>query len=231
MLPRNSAARLLLDRMMECSEEQLSAAVRYGEIHQKQVASRVLESPHNFRQWESAHSQSLKPIATASTTKQQVQGVKRMALSMIHRKAPFEYLREKQIFGTARHRFFQKLYGHHDFATSVVNEHRNYLVAGASYICMERFCSEGSMQQISEYERRYTSYWGAKTARLLDESKSGNEAPPPELLGELRNDLQQRRHKVLNAALRADALTIEELRRPNGDTLRLRYTPRSYADF
>jgi hypothetical protein len=228
---RNSSARLMLDRMMECSEEQLSEAVRYGENHQKQVASRVLESAYTFRHWESAHSQLLKDIASAGTTKQQIQGVKRMALSMIHRKAPFEYLREKQVVGSARHRFFQKMYGHHDFATSVVNEHRNYLVSGASYICVERFCSEASMKDIVDYERRYNSYWGAKTARLLGECSSGEEAPPPELLRELRNDLQQRHNRVLTAAPRADALTIEELRRPHGDTMRLKIPPSTYANF
>ncbi len=232
MVHSNSAARVMFDRMMECSEEQISEVAKYGERHQKQVACWVLESPHNFRQWEGPHCQLLRQIVNAGTTEQQIQQVKRVALSMIHRKAPFEYLRDKHVCGAARHRFFHVMYGPHDFATSVVNEHRNYLAAGASYICVERFCAESSMRAITDYERSYTSYWRAHTARLLDERKTGTKAPEGGLVEQLRNELQRRRDGVLGAApCKADALTMEELRRPTGDTVRLIYSPPAHTEY
>lgn len=225
MQHRIFTARAMLDRMMECSEEQIAEAAKYGEIHQKHVATRVLESAYTFRQWESSHSQLLRPIVTQNNPRRQVQEVKRMALSLIHRKAPFEFLRDKHVSGGARHRFFREIYGGHDVAKQVVNEHRNYLTSGASYICIERFCSEPSMKELTDYERRYTSYWRAQTERRLKSSLPGEDAPPPELINELRADVLLRRNRLLSNAPKADALTMQELLRPNGDTVRVKFLP------
>jgi hypothetical protein len=232
MLRRNSTPRMMFERMMQCSEEQISEVARHGERHQRLVASRVLESVHNFRQWEGTHSQLLRQIVGAPSISHQVKEVKRMALSMIHRKAPFEYLRDKHICGPARHRFFQVTYGPHDFAASMINEHRNYLTASASYICVERFCSDSTMQDIANYEQRYNSYWRANTARLLDEGRYAEKSAPEEVLGQIRVDLQRHRDRVLNAApQKADTLTMEELLRPNGDTVRLKYPQPLHARY
>jgi hypothetical protein len=225
MLARKPSERIMLNRMMECSEQQIAETAKYGEIHQKEIASRVLESPYNFRLWENSHSQLLRRIVVAHPGKRQVQEVKRMAISMIHRKAPFEYLRDKRVFGAARQRFFHEMYGQHPFAKLVVTEHRNYLAAGASYICVDRFCSESSLRAIADYERRYTDYWRAQAARRLNDCPAGEDAPPSDLLNELRNDIVRRREKLLAAAPRADALTMEELLRPTGDTVRIAYAP------
>jgi hypothetical protein len=224
-----SSERILLDRMMECSEKQISEVARYGDLHQKELASRVLESAYNFRHWENSHSHLLRRIVSEKSTRRQVLEVKRMALSMIHRKAPFEYLRDKRISGAARHDFFREMYGHHDFATVVVNEHRNYIAAGASYICVERFCSQSSMKEIAVYERCYTGYWRAQTARRLTAGFPGEEASPPELINMLRTDMMQRRERLLSTAPRADALTMDELLRPTGDTVRLKHSPSQLA--
>jgi hypothetical protein len=214
----------MLDRMMESSEEQIAEVAKYGERHQKMVASRMLESPRHFRQWEEIHCNLLRQVVDASGTEQQVRQVKRMALSMIHRKAPFEYLRDRHVCGAARHRFFDVMYGPHDFAASVVNEHRNYLAACATYICVERFCAESSMRAIGAYELCYTGYWRANTGRQLDEQRSKKRTATTSLLGYLRADLQRQRDAVLSAApSKADALTIEELRKPTGDTVRIRH--------
>jgi hypothetical protein len=224
-----SSERILLDRMMECSEKQLVEVARRGEHRQKELASRVLESAYNFRHWENSHSQLLKQIVIKKTSRRQVLEVKRMAISMIHRKAPFEFLRDKRVSGAARHDFFREMYGHHDFATLVVNEHRNYIAAGASYICVDRFCSASSLTEIADYERCYTSYWRAQTSRRLEACFPDEAASPSELISVLRIDMMQRRERLLGSAPRADALTMEELLRPNGDTVRLKYTPPQIA--
>ncbi|MEO8313459.1 MAG: hypothetical protein ABI645_01580 [Pseudomonadota bacterium] len=211
--------------MMERSEDQIAAVARYGDTQQKQLASRVLESPLHFREWQSSHSQLLRKIVSPDTTRRQVQEVKRMALSMIHRKAPFEFVRDKRVSGVARHRFFREMFGPHDFAKLVVSEHRNYIAAGASYICVDRFCSASSMQEIRDYERRYTGYWRVQATRRLEDGLPGATEPPPELINELRVDITIRRQRLLNAAPRADELSMEELLRPNGDTVRMQYPP------
>ena len=222
---RKPSERIMLDRMMECSEQQISEVAKYGEVHQKEIAARLLESAYNFHLWENSHSQLLRRIVVAPPGRRQVKEVKRMAISMIHRKAPFEYLRDKRVFGAARHRFFCEMYGQQPFAKLVVSEHRNYLAAGASYICVDRFCSESSMKAIADYERRYTDYWRAQASRRLNDCPPGEEAPPSDLINELRGDIVRRRENLLSTAPRADALTMEELLRPTGDTVRLPYAP------
>ncbi len=124
--------RAMLDRMMECSQAQISDVAQNGEKHQKQVAHRLLESQRSLRHWESAHCQLLRSIVDTETAGLQVQQVKRMALAMIHRKAPFEYLRDSHVCGAARRRFFSVVYGSNNFTSAVLNEHRKYLESCAS---------------------------------------------------------------------------------------------------
>ena len=48
-------AKSMLARMMECSELRISEVARSEDGYRRQVASRVLESTHAFRQWEGTH--------------------------------------------------------------------------------------------------------------------------------------------------------------------------------
>jgi hypothetical protein len=213
----------MLSRMMECSELRISEVAKFEEGYRKQVASRVLESTHTYRHWEASHSQLMRGIVGASRTERQVEAVKRMALSMIHSKAPFEYLRDRNVCGSARHRFFRVLYGPHDFANAMVREHRTYLSSACSYICVDQFCAPTTMSHITEYEKVYTSYWQAQTSFLLDTSHSSEREQKAALLQCIREDLHTVRSRVLAVGpSRADALTLEELRRPTGDTVKLR---------
>lgn len=220
---RNCLSRVMLDRMMECSQEQLSDIAKNGEKHQMQVIQRVLESPRSRRHWEGAHCQLLRSIVDAEDPSRQARQVRRIALAMIHRKAPFEYLRDRRVSGAARERFFSVVYGWNDFTSSVLNEHRNYLEACASYYCVDRFCAESSMRALLSYERRYAVYLRAQV-RQLDEEHCGVHTQPAVWLGYLRQDLQLQRRKLMGTSpSRADELTLEELRRPAGDTVRLTF--------
>lgn len=217
------SSRTMLDRMMECSEQQIFEIAQHGDSHQRQLASRILESQRSLRHWENAHSQLLRNVVDTWTTEEQVRAVRRMALAMIHRKAPFEYMRDRHLCGAARRRFFKVVYGRQDFCNSFVKEHRNYLEAGASYLCVDRFCAESSMRALAEYEQRYAAYLSAQFNQLDDEH-CGREEQPAGWLGYLRNDLQRQRAIVLDSRpSRADMLTLEELRRPTGDTVRITY--------
>jgi hypothetical protein len=222
MLRKNPDAKVLLERMMERSELRISEAAKFEGGYRKQAASRVLESPQTFRQWEGAHSQLLRPIAGELRTNNQVLAVKRMALSMIHRKAPFEYLRDKHVRGADRHRFISVMYGPHDVNQMMVREHHNYLTSACSYLCVDKFCAPATVHFIAEYEKLYTSYWQTRTSYLLETSQSAGHESHFALLQCIRGDLQKARDRVLvGTPSKADALTLEELRRPTGDTVKL----------
>ncbi len=56
-------------------------------------------------------------------------------LALIHRRAVFEYLRDRKITGAKRHRYIALFYGARDYASSVVVEHRHYLRSWISGSC------------------------------------------------------------------------------------------------
>lgn len=221
MHTRAPGTRTLLARMMERSELRLNEASQFEEGYARQVAARVLESPHSFRDWEVEHSQHMGRIAAEQRVGRQVQAVKRLALTMIHRKAPFEFLRDRNVCGRERHRFFEVMFGEGDFARAMVREHRNYVVSFCSYLCVDRFCAPTSVNWIQEYEKSYTSYWQAHANYRL--GARGDLDRDVSLIQYLRDDVELARRRVLETSpSRADELTMEELRRPTGDTVRTR---------
>lgn len=223
VLHRPCSSRSLLERMMECSQLQLSEIAEHGDCHQKLVAIRVLETPRSRKHWEGSHCLQLRSVANAVTAEEQVRAVRRMGLAMIHRKAPFEYLRDKCVSGMARRRFFEVVYGRLDFSSSFVSEHRNYLEAGASYLCLDRLCGESSTRWLADYEHRYAVYLRAQF-RQLDNEHCGKHDQAASWLGYLRNELRRQRQSLLAAPpSKADTLTLEELYRPTGDTVRITY--------
>lgn len=221
MRAKSPPARTLLARMMERSELRLTEAAQFEEGYARQAATRVLESPQSFRDWEIAHSQIMAPIAGEQRLDRQARAVRRMALSMVHRKAPFEFLRDRNVCGRDRHRFFDVIFGEGDFARAMVREHQTYLVSFCSFLCVERFCAPSSVNGILEYERAYTSYWQAHANYRM--GLRGDIERDVSLIQYLRDDVELARRRVLETTpSKADELTLEELRRPTGDTVRTR---------
>lgn len=218
---------LLRDRMMERSELRIQIAANGEPGYAADAANRILESAYAWRDWSNSHNRLLGQISLQRRSSHQVQAVRRMALSMIHRKAPFEYLRDRYVRGARRHQFFRDLYGSTDYARTLVNEHRNYLVSVCSYLCVDAFCSEASLHRIRAYERCYTSYWQALANMRLAGAGSEQAARDRHLVDYLRRATRAAHARVLDAAgTAADEKTLEELRRPTGDTVRIRGLPR-----
>lgn len=213
--------------MLDCSEQSLEEAARSADHHASRAAARVLESASAWRDWGVTHHQLIGAVVAQRGTAHQVQAVRRMALSVIHRKAPFEYLREHAVRGGARRRFFQAIYGTDDYARAVVLEHRHYLNAMCSYLCVDRFCGAASLQRIRAYERRYANYWNLQAQVREREARGRNMAAEvdAEVLRVLRADVRRAREQLLARVSAADLYTIEELRRPTGDTVRMKRLP------
>lgn len=218
---------LLRERMMERSELRIQFAANGEPGYAAEAASRVLESAYAWRDWSASHSRLLGQIAGLRRTVSQVQAVRRMALSMIHRKAPFEYLRDRAVRGARRHQFFRDLYGSSDYARALVQEHRSYVSSVCSYLCVDTFCSEASLHRIRAYERCYTSFWQAQANMRMAGVGSEQAIRDRHLVDYLRRATRAAHERVLDGAgTAADQKTLEELRRPTGDTVRLRGLPR-----
>lgn len=210
---------------MECSEARIGHVARQEDCHAACAASRVMESTHAWRDWSASHIRLLDSIATQRRAPGQVRAVRRMALSTIHRKAPFECLRDLRLQGRVQRRFFESLYGSQDTSRSMVLEHRSFVSAMCSYVCVEDFCGLGTLLRIRSYERIYSRYWRARAAAILGADMLAGQRPEARPLERLRQHVLVARNLLLDSGPgTGDELTLAELRRPTGDTVRIRTT-------
>jgi hypothetical protein len=208
------------ERMMERSEARIEVVANHGDGHAARAAGRVMESAQAWQDWSASHIRLLDSIATQQRSPAQVQAVRRMALSVIHRKAPFEGLRDLRIHGDARTRFFESLYGSHNCARTLLLEHHSFVRAMCSYVCVEDLCGLGTLLRIRAYERIYTRYWQARMCSSLE--PAGGQAES-RLRDRLRQQVITARDLLLAREPGSDdELTLAELRRPTGDTVRMR---------
>src|ERR1700678_2964499 len=86
--PRWNAARL-----MEYSERHLTLTARSGAPAEAQLASRLLENVVLYRSWEHSHGRLMQAVARAPRLAAPLE-LRKGAFLTLHRKAPFEYLRD-----------------------------------------------------------------------------------------------------------------------------------------
>ena len=215
--------------LMQRSELILADAASNGAPNDKLFARRLIEDVSNYRRWETQHGSLMRVVAAQSRLQPQIHILKKVALSMVHRKAPFEYLKDRHITGPARHRLISVLYGKRDYADSLVREHLAYLMSAASYLCAGYLLgtslqSPGFDESVALYQHQYNEYFCAQWQCLLadrddDEDTEGVRA----LLPLLKYELQDARTQILTPrSSRPGSPTLEELRRRTGDTVKIR---------
>jgi len=96
---------------MDESELRVAVASREGTPDERLVASRVLESVTSYQQWELGHDYLMRTVAGHSRFEGQLSALRSTAFSLMHRKALFEYLRERSVTGTKRHRLLSTFDG------------------------------------------------------------------------------------------------------------------------
>ena len=114
-------------RLMEESELSLAEAARHGAPEDMAVASRILEHPATYRTWESEHDRLLRSVSSHARLAAQMGALRSATFTLIHRKALFEYIRERNVSGPKRHRLFSLFYGARDYTNSVIAEHANFV--------------------------------------------------------------------------------------------------------
>src|SRR5690349_395219 len=89
-------------RLMEYSEQYLAMAAQAGGTEEAQVANRLLQDVSLYRYWEQSHNHMMRTVAAHRQRPQQTNELKKISFLTLHRKAPFEYLRERHVQGRAR---------------------------------------------------------------------------------------------------------------------------------
>jgi hypothetical protein len=194
------------------------------------VAKRVLERPDIYRRWEAEHDRLLRPVSEQGRLARQVVALRTAAFSLVHRRALFEYIRERRVKGARRHRLLALFYGNRDYTNALLTEHGNYVRVSSSYVCT-RHLAEHLMhdaafdEPLQLYEQWYREYFKA----YCDAELATTEQEKQELaaLDALRPLLKYRVAEARQAILAMPQTPDREwrevqIRKPNGDTQRLR---------
>lgn len=217
-------------RLMEESEQCLAAAARAGPPDRMLVASRIVEHPTAYRHWEAEHDRLLRGVSTHPRLGPQIGALRSAAFTLIHRKALFEYIRDRGLTGPKRHRLFALFYGTRDYTNSVVAEHASFLRCSSSQICTEHLAEHLMRDAAFEepmqlYQEWYSDYFRVFCDVELAETEEEKEAlaPAEALKPLLKYRLREAREAILKLPQVPSTVWREvELRRATGETQKLR---------
>ena len=216
-------------RLMEESEWRVEVAAG-SHSPEDLLVRRVLESPGTYRRWACEHGWLLRSVSSQARVQAQVVALRSAAMNLVHRRALFEYLRERQLAGRKRRRLFQLFYGNRDYSNAVLTEHGNYVRCRSSYVCTQ-YLAEHLMHDaaiadpMQLYEERFGEFFRAFCDGELAETETERLAVEPldALRPLLKLQLAEARQAILAMPL-APAREWREvaIRRPTGETQRLR---------
>jgi hypothetical protein len=217
-------------RLMEESELCVAESAKHGSPAQMLVASRLLAHPETYRRWESEHFQLMRRVSEHRYLNRQVVALRSTALTLMHRKAVFEYLQERQLTRQQRHKLMSMFHTLKEYSASLIAEHGNYVRGASSYWCSHHLArrlmkDSAFAEPLLLYQERYTDFFRVHCDVELAESESEKQAVEPMRLLQplLKKQLAEARQEILSMAYRPEKVWREvEIRRPTGDTERMR---------
>ncbi len=216
-------------RLMAESESRVEMAA-YSQAPADVIASRVLERPDAYRRWESEHARLMRTVSEQMRLASQVVALRSAAFSLVHRRAMFEYLKNRQLNRTKRRRLFALFYGCRDYTNAVLAEHGNYMRCSSSFLATQHL-AEHLMHDVAFdeplqlYEEFYREYFVAYCDTELAETDAEREALAPlaALRPLLKYRLAEAREAILAMPQRPDREWREvQIRKANGDTQRMK---------
>jgi hypothetical protein len=217
-------------RLMEESESRVEMTAYLRRTPADAAACRVLESPATYRLWEAEHDRLLRPVSSQGRLDGQIAALRTTVFGLVHRRALFEYMRQRQVTGTKRHKLVALFYGYRDYANSVLTEHGKYVRCSSSYVCTQHL-GENLMQDaaftepLELYEQFYAEYFRAYCdVELAETVEEKRRAGPLEALRPLlKYRVSEARQAILAMPQQPEEDWREvEIRKPNGDTQRMR---------
>jgi hypothetical protein len=194
------------------------------------VARRIVQHPAAYRHWEAEHDRLLRAVSSHTRLAPQIGALRSAAFSLIHRKALFEYIRERGLMGTKRQRLFALFYGTRDYTSSVIVAHASFLRCSSSHICTE-YLAEHLMRDaafeepMQLYQEWYSDYFRVFCDVELAETQDEREvlANVEALKPLLKHRLGEARDAILELPEVPTTVWREvELRKATGETQKLR---------
>jgi hypothetical protein len=193
------------------------------------VAQRILVRPVEFTRWEAHHDQLMRAVSVRTRLTEQMVALRATAFTLVHRRALFEYLRERQITGAKRKKLLAVFYGCTDYTNAVLVEHGKYLRCSSSYLCTQHLAEHlmhdpALDEPLALYEEWYKEYFHAFCDVEIAETEEEKQAC---LAQESLKPLLKYRVVEARKAILAMPQTPREwrevrIRQPTGDTQTLR---------
>ena len=101
------------------------------------VARRVLENQDLYRCWTGEHDRLMRNVSVHSRLAGQVTALRSTAFALVHRRALFEYMRDRKITGRKRRRLLALFYGYRDYTNALLTEYGRYVRCSSSYVCTQ----------------------------------------------------------------------------------------------
>ena len=213
-------------RLMEYSEQYLQLVAQSGSGEEATIATRLLQDVPLYRQWEQSHGQFMRSVAARRQRPLQAAELKKIGFLTLHRKAPFEYLRDRQVHGQARRCLVRALFGAGSYTQTILREHMAYMSSAASFYCTDSLCGDlmqdgAFTEALEHYQNAYNEFYRAYCDSLLAEL-AGQTSPLEALLPYLRYQLKLiRDHMLSGAPERSDFAKLQSLYQSLGDTQKL----------
>jgi hypothetical protein len=197
--PRVSRAQLVV-----ASEQELARVASNGPSALRKIASALLATPGEYRKWEAEHGRLMATVAIPATGERQARELVSAALSLVHRKALFEYLHNSSRRGGDRRVLIQHFHGHLSYSQAVVAEHGNYQRGVASLLCVEHIGStllphQALDEPLRRYEHLYSEYFRSYCDSYLAPSSDVAESSDSmrTLLPYLKRDVLEERKRMV----------------------------------
>jgi hypothetical protein len=216
-------------RLMEESESRVGMAA-YSHSPADAVARQLLERADSYRRWESEHDRLMRTVSDQLRMPGQITALRSAAFALVHRRALFEYTRERQLTGTKRRRVFAIFYGCRDYTNAVLAEHGNYVRCSSSFLCTQHLAETlmhdaAFSEPLELYEQWYHEYFANYCDVELAETEEERDtfAPLAALQPLLKHRLSDAREAIIAMPRAPDREWREvQIRKPNGDTQRMR---------
>lgn len=217
---------ITLDRLMDESGARIQHVARHGTAVEQRIALRLLDDPRAWGVWEGEHGGLMRRVASAGRSRGQAAALKSGAFALIERKALFEYLTRRELRGDARRRMLAVFTGGRAYTDAMIAEHGNFVRAACSHLCSKHIGTvvmlDGAFQEpLARYEQLFEEYFQA----FCDVSLGVREDTESlrALLPYLKHQVVELRKAILAMPRTLPDLMREaQIRRPTGDTLRMR---------
>lgn len=213
-------------RLMEYSEQFLQLTAQSGGADESAIATRLLQDVPLYRRWEQSHGALMRAVATHRRRMHQIVELKKVSFTTLHRKAPFEYLRDRRVQGQARRDLVRTMFGTRDYTQCILREHVAYLSSAATLLCTDALCGDlmhdtAFCEALDHYQDAYNEYYRAYCDSLIAQ-QAGEVAPVEALLPYLRYQLKIiRDHMLAGAPQESEFTRLQSLYASLGDTQKL----------